>query len=201
MNLTVKVVKKMNEEIIPVIKKDTSFQFEEDTAAEVVNMMPEEAIKSRALKALSTMPDNNVNSFIGEGFVIKLSKVDDSGKKMSGQFISKADDSFVDAKPETEIHPERVKKMEISQKEYTDQRIESLEKSFNQRLDSNEKLISEKLDNLHTKIELSLTQKIDSLKTEISSDRKESKRFTTNTALATGGIAVAIIIGVLGFVI
>lgn len=121
-----------------------------------------------------------------------------------------------------EKEPE-VRSMEIIPKEYTDQRIDSLEKLLNQRFDSNERLISEKMDHLTSRIEgainnqntnldgkidllksnldQSIDKKLNTFKEDMVKDQKESKRHTTNTTLTIVGIATAIIIGVLGFII
>lgn len=46
-----------------------------------------------------------------------------------------------------------VRSMEITQKEYIDQRIDSLEKSIDHRFDSSEKILSGKMDHLATRLE------------------------------------------------
>ena len=48
---------------------------------------------------------------------------------------------------------EGVETMEITQKEYVDQRMDSLEKSIDQRFSSSEKLLSEKMDHLFSRLE------------------------------------------------
>lgn len=116
-----------------------------------------------------------------------------------------------------------VRSMEIPPKEYTDQRIDSLEKSIDHRFNSTEKLLSEKMDHLASRLEgainnqntkldgkidllksnldQSIDAKLNTFKEKMEKDQKESKRHTTNTTLTVVGIATAIIIGVLGFVI
>lgn len=91
--------------------------------------------------------------------------------------------------------------MEISQKEYVDQRIDNLEKSIDFKFSATENLLSEKIDHLHTKLDASLESKFNSLKSELSKDQTESKRFLITTAIAVGSIATAIIIGGVSIVV
>lgn len=146
-----------------------------------------------------------------EGGIIK--------KKESQELLDQLNSIF----SENSLSKEGVNAMDVTQKEYIDQRIGSLEKSIDHRFDSTEKLLSEKMDHLAArlegaisnqntkldgKIELlksnldhSIDTKLTTFKEEMAKDQKESKRHTTTVTLTTVGIATAIIIGILGFVI
>lgn len=90
---------------------------------------------------------------------------------------------------------EGVKSMEITPKEYTDQRISSLEKSIDQRFDSNEKLISEKIDHLHTKFEKTLDSKLGTLKDSIFAEQSTQTQNNRSNMIGIIGVATAIIVG------
>lgn len=101
-----------------------------------------------------------------------------------------------------------VSNLEITPKEYIDDRIGALEKSMDEKFVTQEKILAGKIDlvhkdieHLHTKIESSLETRFNSFKTQLSNEQKESRRFIINTILVSVGIATAVIIGALGFVI
>ncbi|MDW0112247.1 hypothetical protein QT711_03555 [Sporosarcina saromensis] len=100
-----------------------------------------------------------------------------------------------------ESSSKEVSNLEITPKEYIDDRVTALEKSMDHKIDAQGKLLSEKIDHLHTKFEGSLETKFNSFKTEILKEDKESRRFLITTILTSIGIATATIIGVLGFLI
>ena len=99
-----------------------------------------------------------------------------------------------------------VSNLEITPKEYIDDRINSLEKSMDDKFNAQDQILSGKFDlveaninHLHTKIESSLETKFNLFKTQLSKEQKESRRFLITTILASVGIATAIIIGTLGY--
>lgn len=133
-----------------VIHKDPKFQFAEGTPAEILNQMPREIVNSLAEASFNNLTNAEVYSFVSKGNVIKL---DEEATKEGNYRVSFRSSLPTGVASSSEIHPERVKVMEISPKDYTDQRIDALEKSIDHRFDSTEKLLSEKMDHLFSRLE------------------------------------------------
>lgn len=91
---------------------------------------------------------------------------------------------------------EGVSNLNITTKEYLDNRIDTLEKSIDSKFDAQEKLLSEKIEHLHTKIEMSIGQKLTDFKTETEKERKEDRKFYITIAVSLSAVVVAL----LGFV-
>lgn len=133
-----------------VIHKDPKFHFAEGTTAEILDQMPREVVNSLAEASFTNLTNAKVNSFVSKGVVLKLEEqVSENGTHR----VSFRSPSLQGSVNSSNIHPERVKTMEISPKDYTDQRIDALEKSIDNRFDSTEKLLSEKMDHLFSRLE------------------------------------------------
>jgi len=87
--------------------------------------------------------------------------------------------------------------MDITKKEYIDNRINSLEKSMNQKFESQQVLFTEKLDHMQTRTEKTIGEKFSVFKDEMDKNRKDDRKFYVKTAISSA----LVIVGVLGFIL
>lgn len=134
---------------------------------------------------------NNMEYEITGGMISKLSpeKIDLHNRG----YYADNDDKIIS---NTITSSKEVSVMDVTAKEYTDQRIDALEKSLDQKLEYQQKILGEKIDHMQTKTEKVIGEKLSGLKDDIEKNRKEDKKFYISTVIAMS----AVIIAILGFV-